>query len=131
VAALGARQPRGQVGVVGEDGPNADEDGVDGGDRRVEPPAVMARLARLGVTSVLIEGGSEIAASCLEAGVVDKLVVFIAPLLIGGREAPPVLGGRGAGLLAEATRLHDVRWTPVGEDLMVEGLLREAPCSPV
>lgn len=103
---------------------------VGGGERRVLLKDVIERLAGMGITSVLIEGGSEIAASSLAAGVVDKLVFFIAPLLIGGREAPPVLGGRGAGLLDEATRLRDVRWTPVGEDLMVEGLLREAPCSP-
>jgi diaminohydroxyphosphoribosylaminopyrimidine deaminase/5-amino-6-(5-phosphoribosylamino)uracil reductase len=90
----------------------------------------MARLARLGVTSVLIEGGSEVAASCLEAGVVDKIVFFIAPLIIGGREAPPVIGGRGAGPLAEALRLRDVRWTPAGEDIMVEAYVRGPACSP-
>lgn len=103
---------------------------VDGGERRVEPAAVMARLARLGVTSVLIEGGSEIAASCLEAGVVDKIVFFIAPLIIGGREAPPVIGGRGAGPLDEALRLHDVRWSAAGGDIMVEAYVRGPACSP-
>jgi len=103
---------------------------VDGGERRVSMPAALKRLEALGITSVLVEGGSEIAASCLEAGLVDKLVIFIAPLLIGGRGAPPVIGGRGAGVLAEAARLRDVRWSAVGEDLMVEGALREATCSP-
>ena len=103
---------------------------VGGGERRVALQDVVERLAGMGIASVLVEGGSEIAASSLAAGIVDKLVFFIAPLLIGGREAPPVLGGLGAGLLSEATRLSDVRWTPVGEDLMVEGSLREAPCSP-
>lgn len=103
---------------------------VDGGERRVEPAAVMARLAALGITSVLVEGGSEIAASCLDAGVVDKLVFFIAPLIIGGRDAPPVVGGRGAGPLAEALRLCDVRWSAAGEDIMVEAHPREPACSP-
>jgi diaminohydroxyphosphoribosylaminopyrimidine deaminase/5-amino-6-(5-phosphoribosylamino)uracil reductase len=103
---------------------------ADGGERRVELPKVMARLAALGITSVLVEGGSEIAASCLDAGVVDKLVFFIAPLIIGGREAPPVIGGRGAGPLAEALRLRDVRWSAAGEDLMVEARVREPSCSP-
>ena len=104
---------------------------VDGGERRVDLRIVVERLFALGITSVLIEGGSEIAASSLEAGIVDKLVFFIAPLLIGGREAPPVIGGRGVGPLAEALRLHDVRWDRVGEDLMVEGYVREPTCSPV
>lgn len=103
---------------------------ADGAERRVELKSALAQLYHLGITSVLIEGGSEIAASSLDAGLVDKLVFFIAPLLIGGREAPPVIGGRGAGLLANATRLHDVRWSAVGDDLMVEGRVRaEAPCS--
>ena len=103
---------------------------VDGGERRVELQAVMARLAAQGITSVLVEGGSEVAASCLEAGVVDKLVFFIAPLIIGGREAPPVIGGRGAGPLADALRLRGLRWSASGEDLMVEAHLREPTCSP-
>ncbi len=102
-----------------------------GDQRRIDLASAMAQLAQLGITSVLIEGGSEIAASSIESGIVDKLIFFIAPLLIGGREAPPVIGGRGVGPLAEARRLRDVRWSAVGEDIMVEGTLRaEAPCSP-
>jgi diaminohydroxyphosphoribosylaminopyrimidine deaminase/5-amino-6-(5-phosphoribosylamino)uracil reductase len=103
---------------------------VDGGERRVEMAAVMGRLGAMGITSVLVEGGSEIAASCLDAGVVDTLVFFIAPLIIGGRDAPPVIGGRGAGPLAEALRLRDMRWSSAGEDLVVEARLREPSCLP-
>lgn len=104
---------------------------IDGSERRVDLRLVVDRLFSLGICSVLIEGGSEIAASSLAAAVVDKLVFFIAPLLIGGREAPPVIGGRGVGPLADARRLSDVRWSAVGEDIMVEGYLRKASCSPV
>lgn len=103
---------------------------VDGGDRRVDLKLVVERLFALGITSVLIEGGSEIAASSLEAGIVDKLVFFIAPLLIGGRDAPAVIGGRGVGPLVEARRLRTVRWETVGDDIMVEGYVREPVCSP-
>jgi len=103
---------------------------VEGGERRVDLRLVVERLFALGITSVLIEGGSEIAASSLEADIVDKLVFFIAPLLIGGREAPAVIGGRGVGPLAEALRLRNVRWDAVGEDIMVEGYVREPVCSP-
>jgi len=104
---------------------------VDGGERRVDLRIVVERLFALGIMSILVEGGAEIAASCLEAGIVDKLVFFIAPLLIGGRDASPVIGGRGVGPLAEALRLHDVRWSTIGEDIMVEGYVREVACSPV
>jgi diaminohydroxyphosphoribosylaminopyrimidine deaminase/5-amino-6-(5-phosphoribosylamino)uracil reductase len=103
---------------------------VGGGRRRVDLRLVLERLGALGIASVLVEGGSEIAASLLEAGLVDKAVFFIAPLVIGGREAPPVIGGRGIGPLADAQRLRDVRWEAVGEDIMVEGYLGEGPCSP-
>jgi diaminohydroxyphosphoribosylaminopyrimidine deaminase/5-amino-6-(5-phosphoribosylamino)uracil reductase len=104
---------------------------VGGDDKRVELRAVVERLPALGITSVLVEGGSEIASSCLEAGIVDRLVFFIAPLLIGGREAPPVIGGPGADLIKDARRLTDVRWSAVGDDIMVEGRLGpETTCSP-
>jgi diaminohydroxyphosphoribosylaminopyrimidine deaminase/5-amino-6-(5-phosphoribosylamino)uracil reductase len=103
---------------------------VDGGERRVDLRLVVERLYALGITSVLIEGGAEIAASSLDSGIVDRLVFFIAPLLIGGREAPPVIGGRGVGPLADAARLRDVRWSAVGDDIMVEGSVGSAPCSP-
>jgi diaminohydroxyphosphoribosylaminopyrimidine deaminase / 5-amino-6-(5-phosphoribosylamino)uracil reductase len=103
---------------------------VDGGERRVDLRIVVERLYALGITSVLIEGGAEIAASSLDSGIVDKLVFFIAPLLIGGREAPPVIGGRGVGPLADATRLRDVRWSAMGDDIMVEGTVGRTPCSP-
>jgi diaminohydroxyphosphoribosylaminopyrimidine deaminase/5-amino-6-(5-phosphoribosylamino)uracil reductase len=103
---------------------------VAGGERRVDLRLVLERLFALGITSVLIEGGSEIAASSLEAGIVDKLIFFIAPLLIGGREAPGVIGGRGVGPLAEASRLRNVRWETVGEDIMIEGYVRGPVCSP-
>lgn len=106
------------------------EGAAGGGERRVDLRSVMRELSRIGITSVLVEGGSEIAASCLEAGIVDKVLFFIAPMIIGGREAPMVIGGRGAGTLAEARRLCNVRYTPVGDNLMVEGYLGEAPCSP-
>ncbi len=102
---------------------------VDGGDRRVDLRLVVERLFALGITSVLIEGGAEIAASSLESGIVDKIVFFISPLLIGGREAPPVIGGRGVGPLVDASRLRNVRWSTIGEDIMVEGYVREVACS--
>jgi diaminohydroxyphosphoribosylaminopyrimidine deaminase/5-amino-6-(5-phosphoribosylamino)uracil reductase len=103
---------------------------VPGGDRRIDLQVLMRQLGGMGITSVLVEGGSEIAASSLEAGIVDKVVFFIAPSVIGGRDATPVIGGRGVASLGEARRLRDVRYTPVGDNLMVEGYLGGRPCSP-
>lgn len=71
-------------------------DGVDvfaAGSGRVDLPELLAELSRRGVGTVLVEGGAEVIASFVRAGLVDRMTVYIAPLLIGGRTAPPLLGG--------------------------------------
>jgi diaminohydroxyphosphoribosylaminopyrimidine deaminase/5-amino-6-(5-phosphoribosylamino)uracil reductase len=77
-------------------------------------------LARRGIQSVLIEGGAEVLASAFADRLVDRVVWFIAPLLIGGRGAPSALGGQGIGRLRNAVRLTDVEMTRVGPDFCVE-----------
>jgi diaminohydroxyphosphoribosylaminopyrimidine deaminase/5-amino-6-(5-phosphoribosylamino)uracil reductase len=79
---------------------------------------VFADLGRRGVQSVLIECGPEMASSALRSGIVDKIVVFVAPKIFGGRDTP-VVGGPGIGVLGDAVALD--RWTvePAGPDLMI------------
>lgn len=81
-------------------------------------------LGRRGLTSVLIEGGAMIAAEALRAGVVDRVVLFLAPRFLGG-DALPAIGPLRIGRLAEALRLRHVRVAPAGDDLIVSG--RVAP----
>jgi diaminohydroxyphosphoribosylaminopyrimidine deaminase / 5-amino-6-(5-phosphoribosylamino)uracil reductase len=88
---------------------------------RLDLPGVLAELARRQLTSVIVEGGAETAASFVEQRLVDKVTFFVAPLLVGGREALPVVGGRGVERLADALRLGDVEVTRRGEDLEVTG----------
>lgn len=71
----------------------------------VSPSAVLRDLHRRGVTSVLVEGGGEVAAAFIEADLFDQIAVCCAPLLIAGREAPGPLGGSGFSPLAGAPRL--------------------------
>lgn len=78
-------------------------------------------LARMELTSILIEGGGQVNASVLEAGLVDKVVFFLAPLIIGGKEAPGPVMGAGVRRLRQALKLKNVKWTPIGSDWMVEG----------
>ncbi len=85
---------------------------------------LMRRLASMGVTSVLIEGGSSLNAHALEDGIVDKVMFFIAPKIIGGRESYPAVGGRPSRGLEEAWRLRDLKVRRVGEDILVEGYIR-------
>jgi diaminohydroxyphosphoribosylaminopyrimidine deaminase/5-amino-6-(5-phosphoribosylamino)uracil reductase len=94
------------------------------GAARVDIAALMAELAHRQITSVLVEGGGEVIASFLAAGVVDKVVAVIAPLLIGGTSAPTPVGGHGIGWLAEAPRLRDVVVRRVGTDTVISGYLR-------
>lgn len=89
-------------------------------DGRVSLPALATELARREITALLLEGGSEVNAAFLEAGLVDRVVAFVAPLLLGGRQAPSALGGAGR-TLKEAFRLTSMTARPVGEDLFIEG----------
>jgi diaminohydroxyphosphoribosylaminopyrimidine deaminase/5-amino-6-(5-phosphoribosylamino)uracil reductase len=69
----------------------------------------------------LIEGGSRIAGALLDAELVNKVTFFIAPLIIGGREAPAAVGGVGAEKMADALRLSDVEIIQRGADIEVTG----------
>ncbi|MBI2104542.1 MAG: bifunctional diaminohydroxyphosphoribosylaminopyrimidine deaminase/5-amino-6-(5-phosphoribosylamino)uracil reductase RibD [Candidatus Omnitrophica bacterium] len=87
---------------------------------RVPLRRLCRQLARRGVQSVLIEGGGEVLASAFAERLVDRIVFFIAPLLIGGRQAPGSLGGVGARRLSQAVRLADITYRRAGPDLCVE-----------
>jgi len=83
-------------------------------------PQLLSDLGKRDVQSVLLEGGPTLAWSMVEDRVVDKVVVYLAPKLIGGQDAPGVLGGRGFAPIAQATRLRVASFDRVGEDLRVE-----------
>ncbi|MFH0809841.1 MAG: bifunctional diaminohydroxyphosphoribosylaminopyrimidine deaminase/5-amino-6-(5-phosphoribosylamino)uracil reductase RibD [Pseudomonadota bacterium] len=87
---------------------------------RVNLQALFRELGRRGVCGVLIEGGSELNASALAAGLVDKLLLFVAPRLLGGRDAVGLVGGGGAATVAEGWRLRYERVRRVGCDLLIE-----------
>ena len=87
---------------------------------RVPLRRLFHTLARRGMQSVLIEGGGEVLASAFAERLVDRIVWFIAPALIGGRSSPGSIGGEGVGRLAQAIRLADMTVRRVGPDLCVE-----------
>jgi len=88
---------------------------------RVEPETVLADLHRLGVRSVLVEGGARIAAAFVEAGLFDRVAIDCAPLLVGGEEAPGPVAGGGAPTLDRAPRLDRFRALRRGPDLILTG----------
>jgi diaminohydroxyphosphoribosylaminopyrimidine deaminase/5-amino-6-(5-phosphoribosylamino)uracil reductase len=94
---------------------------VEGSPRRVSLQRLMEALGKLGFLSVMIEGGAEINASAIQEGIVDKVLLFLAPILMGGKSAPSALAGTGAATLAQAVRLRDIRIERLDEDLLLEG----------
>lgn len=88
-----------------------------GGDRQLDPAAMLAALGEAGLTRVYCEGGGALAASLLATGLVDDLVVFSAGLALGA-EGRPALGALGLGALAEAPRFRLIRSEPAGGDVM-------------
>lgn len=89
---------------------------------RVSFRACLRHLGRLGIVSVLVEGGSEVFASAIRSGLVDRVQLHIAPLLLGGQDARGLLGGSCPPTLASATRLHFLRVSWIGRDLLVEAV---------
>ncbi len=90
---------------------------------RVDLKALAEALAKRGVTSLLIEGGGTLHAAALEAGIVDRVALFIAPLLLGGTEAVPVVAGLGAATPGEGWRLTDVSVERLGDNWLITGSL--------
>jgi diaminohydroxyphosphoribosylaminopyrimidine deaminase/5-amino-6-(5-phosphoribosylamino)uracil reductase len=81
---------------------------------------LFAELGKRDVQGVLLEGGPTLAFAALEDGVVDKVVLYLAPKLIGGQDAPGVLGGRGLAPIADAMPLGIRSFDRLGDDLRVE-----------
>ncbi len=98
---------------------------------RVSWESLLEELAARGCTSLLIEGGAEVNASALAAGVVDKAIFFFSPKIVGGKGAPGPVGGTGVEKMSQALRLEKIRVRCIGEDFMVEGYVGgKLGCSP-
>jgi diaminohydroxyphosphoribosylaminopyrimidine deaminase / 5-amino-6-(5-phosphoribosylamino)uracil reductase len=82
--------------------------------------ALMKALVEKGINSILFEGGGELAASMLEAGLVDKAYIFIAPIIIGGKDAIDSIGGIGPDKICKAKRLYNIKTKRVDGDILVE-----------
>src|SRR5574341_153021 len=96
---------------------------VENSPRRVSLERLMEVLGKRGVLSVMIEGGAESNASALREGIADKVLVFLAPILTGGKSTPTAVGGDGIESLTQVVRLRDVRIERFDGDILVEGYL--------
>lgn len=89
---------------------------------RVDLTVLLKVLGKRGIVNLLIEGGSEVIADALEKKVAHEIYCFIAPILLGGKEAPGSVGGLGFGL-QKALKLREFRIQRVDEDLLVRAKL--------
>jgi diaminohydroxyphosphoribosylaminopyrimidine deaminase/5-amino-6-(5-phosphoribosylamino)uracil reductase len=86
---------------------------------RVNLEAVLDELGRHELTSLLVEGGSEVNGAFIERGLADKLTFFLAPKIIGGRDAIPAIGGAGFDALRDALELTEMTISRRGEDVEI------------
>jgi diaminohydroxyphosphoribosylaminopyrimidine deaminase/5-amino-6-(5-phosphoribosylamino)uracil reductase len=93
--------------------------------RRVDLENLMIQLGERGIDSVLIEGGSELSYSCLMEGVVDKVMTYIAPKILGGKNAKTPVGGIGLSKMSDAMPLYGIKVTSLDEDILVEGYINK------
>src|SRR4051794_7090303 len=93
-----------------------------------EPARVRAALDQLGswdVTSILLEGGPHLAGAFLDAGEVDEIALFLAPVVLGGSSARDPLEGEGVERISEAIRALAMDCESIGDDLLITARLRE------
>jgi len=109
---------RGIAEVALGDGPTVDLGGL------------LDHLGGLGLNTVLVEGGGRLHGALFDAGLVDRVAAFVAPVLVGGAAAPGPIGGRGVATMPEGWRLARVAVRRLGRDLLVEGDVEPATIDP-
>ncbi|NDL66619.1 bifunctional diaminohydroxyphosphoribosylaminopyrimidine deaminase/5-amino-6-(5-phosphoribosylamino)uracil reductase RibD [Anaerotalea alkaliphila] len=94
-------------------------------DGQVDLPHLFAWLGEEKIDSILLEGGGNLNFSVLKEGLVDRVVAFVAPLLLGGRDAKTPVEGAGFPHVREGIRLDDMEVHPSGGDLRIEAVPRK------
>lgn len=85
---------------------------------------VFEALAREGYQKILVEGGGEVHASVLEAGLADEVCIFVGPKIVGGKSAKTPVEGSGIERMAEARLLQGLRVERSGSDVLIRGKVR-------
>jgi len=85
----------------------------------VDLDALLADLYKRGIRSLIVEGGSNVLSEFIRRGLWQKMIVFIAPMVVGGAQAPSVFSGEGIAKLSEARRFHFHGVEMIGDDVMI------------
>lgn len=92
---------------------------------RVDLGYLMKQLGEMKIDGILLEGGSELNYSALEEGIVDKILCFIAPKIIGGNNAKTPVGGQGKALVRDAVKLSNININSFKDDVLIEGYIQK------
>ncbi len=92
---------------------------------RIDLDALMKALGARGITSLLVEGGAQVAGAALKAGIVDKVHFFYAPKIMGGGDGIPMCNGKGPEKMSECMPLHHSAVHRAGDDILVTGYLSQ------
>ena len=92
-------------------------------DGLIDLDSLMDRLGDFNITSVLIEGGSRVIAKALDEKIVDKIIFFYAPKIMGGDDGVPVCKGQGPDLMKDCIPVKDINVRRFGDDVMIEGYI--------
>jgi diaminohydroxyphosphoribosylaminopyrimidine deaminase/5-amino-6-(5-phosphoribosylamino)uracil reductase len=88
---------------------------------RVSIEALLDELHRRGKLRIMVEGGSTLLGATFDARRIDEVCVFVASKIVGGKQAPGAVSGRGLARMSEALALADARWEAAGPDMMLRG----------
>ena len=91
---------------------------------RVDLVALLRHLGHLGAVQVMTEAGEQLLGAFFEEGLVDQAEIYIAPVIIGGNDAPGPVGGDGVEVVRDAHRFLSLDVDRVGEDIVARGILR-------
>ena len=87
---------------------------------------LIIQLANRNITSLLVEGGSEVHGAFKDAGLADRVYGFIAPKVVGGKNGFTPIGGVGSATIEEGWQLDEVEYKLLGQDLLITGKIKEA-----
>ncbi|MFA4889736.1 MAG: bifunctional diaminohydroxyphosphoribosylaminopyrimidine deaminase/5-amino-6-(5-phosphoribosylamino)uracil reductase RibD [Candidatus Omnitrophota bacterium] len=82
---------------------------------------MLKKLAQLGIASILVEGGGTLIGSLFDEGLVDQVLFFISPKIIGGKEAIGAVMGKGISRIEQAVKLKNIKLKRIGQDFLVTG----------
>jgi diaminohydroxyphosphoribosylaminopyrimidine deaminase / 5-amino-6-(5-phosphoribosylamino)uracil reductase len=94
-------------------------------DEFIDLDFLMYQLGTMGITSLLIEGGGRVAASALASGIVDKILFFYAPKILGGDDGVPMCRGPGPDQMSQSIQVQHIAVHRFDDDILIEGYIRK------